>query len=64
MKWAEDQEIARGETVRREAERQKRYELAKQMRAEGHTNDEIRERTGLKLSMLTELFRGLGRRIQ
>lgn len=62
MSWQLECEAPRHEAQRREAERQKRYALAHAMRAEGHTHQEIRERTGIPLSTLHGLFRGLGRK--
>jgi uncharacterized protein YerC len=58
----EDIQAAREEAARKSMAREKRYELANRMRAEGHTTHEISERTGLSRAALSGLFRGLGRR--
>lgn len=62
MSWQLELEAPRAESARRRSEKEKKYALAHAMRDEGHTHQEIRERTGIPLSTLHGLFRGLGRK--
>lgn len=60
--WVEDARAAAEEARRRAKEREELYAVARHMRDDGHSLAEIRERTGVPLSTLGKLFRGLGRR--
>lgn len=64
--WVQDAQLAAEETRRRAQQRQSVRQaatvIAFDMRADGHTLEEIRDRTGVPMSTLGKLFRGLGRR--
>lgn len=66
MSWQMESEAPREETQRRLSEKGRRDAMlqatAFEMRAEGHTREEISERTGLTHAQLIRIFRGLGRR--